>query len=143
METTALSFKECTLHKLDKTFGLKQSRNSTILDNWLNRQVDIPDFEKQALQRFKELLILNVHDWNETELIQNFIGPIFALVNYTTDFHQTFFKTLNALNTTDLPYYYNIPEAGLENMSLRQLLTWIYAHYVLEKQAMRIMKIAA
>lgn len=80
-----LTFKECTLAKLDKTFGLKQIRDCPRLEAWLTQEADISEFERQVLQRFKEVLILNVHDWNEVELLQHFIGPVFTLVNFTTD----------------------------------------------------------
>lgn len=78
------SFREWTLAKLDKIFHLEQSRNNAVLDQWLTGQADIFDFERQALMTFREQLSLNVHDWNETELAYNFIGPVIALVKYTT-----------------------------------------------------------
>jgi len=79
-----LTFKECTLAKLDKKFGLKQTRDCPTLEAWLNQEAEISDFERQVLQQFREVLILNVHDWNEVELSQHFIGPVFTLVNFTT-----------------------------------------------------------
>lgn len=80
-----LSFKECTLAQLDKQFGLKQIRQSPVLDDWLNGQATISEFEQKVLLTFKEKLDLNVYDWNETELAYNFIGPILAIVDYTTE----------------------------------------------------------
>ncbi len=79
------SFKEWTLAKLEKTFHIKQVRTDPILDDWLNGQADISDFERQVLLKFQEKLTLNVHDWNEVELGYNFIGPVLALVDYTTE----------------------------------------------------------
>ncbi len=79
-----LSFRECTLLKLEKTFGLEQIRTSPYLEHWLNGQADISDFERQALLLFREKLLVGFYDWNEMELAYNFIGPVMALVNYTT-----------------------------------------------------------
>ncbi len=79
------AFKEWTLAQLDRTFGMKQVKTSPVLEDWLNRQADISDFERQALLTLQENLILNVHDWNETELAYNFIGPVMAFVRFTTE----------------------------------------------------------
>ena len=39
---------------------------------------------------------------------------------------------------TNFPYRYNIPEAKLYNLSLHQVLTWIYVHYVLEQESLKV-----
>ncbi|MDM8526183.1 hypothetical protein QUF80_22635 [Desulfococcaceae bacterium HSG8] len=80
-----LPFKQWTLVNLDETFDLKQVRDCCCLQNWLDGQAEISDLEKQILMIFREKLRLNVDDWNETELSQNFIGPVFALTDFTTD----------------------------------------------------------
>ncbi len=80
-----LTFKKCTLLKLDKTFGLKQRRKLTALQDWLARPMEISDLEKQILLIFQDGLITNVYDWNEQDLSLHFIGPVFSLVNFTTD----------------------------------------------------------
>lgn len=79
------TFKEWTLAELDKTFGLHQVRTSTLLDSWITGLADMSDFERQALERFKQKLCVNVYDWNEIELAYNFIGPVLALVDYTSE----------------------------------------------------------
>ncbi|MCP4353214.1 MAG: hypothetical protein GY795_47795 [Desulfobacterales bacterium] len=78
------SFKEWTLATLDDTFALEQISTIPAFEQWLNREADISDFEREALITFQEQLRLNVHDWNERELAYNFIGPLIALVKYTT-----------------------------------------------------------
>lgn len=80
-----MKFRECTLASLDKQFGLKQVFQSPILQDWLEQPIEINDFERQSLQFCQQILIQNVHDWNEEELSQFFIGPIFMLVNFTSD----------------------------------------------------------
>lgn len=42
------------------------------------------DFERQALLHYQQVLQFNYRDWYETELDSHFIGPIFALVNFST-----------------------------------------------------------
>lgn len=79
-----LNFKDCTLAKLDKMFSLEQVLKDTALEEWLHRSAEISEFERQSLLTFQEELLLNVHDWNETELAYNFIGPVMALVKFTT-----------------------------------------------------------
>ena len=80
-----MDFRDCTLAYLDDTYALKQLFDSSDLAEWLNQESHIPDFDRQILTRFQKKLIRNVHDWNESELTQNFIGPVFALVDYTTE----------------------------------------------------------
>lgn len=46
--------------------------------------VDVSEQERVELLGFQELLELNVQHWNEQELSLNFIGPIFAMVRFST-----------------------------------------------------------
>ncbi|OQY44821.1 MAG: hypothetical protein B6242_11805 [Anaerolineaceae bacterium 4572_78] len=82
-----LNFRDCTLVLLEEKFGLipDSLAKSDTLHSWLDGQADILDWEKLVLSKLQYKLILNVHDWNEAELMQNFIGPVFALVDYTTN----------------------------------------------------------
>jgi len=80
-----LTFRECTLAILDKTFGLHEVTESRILQDWSDMTADISDFERQHLLSLRRKLRLNVHDWNETELGYNFIGPVMVLVDFTTE----------------------------------------------------------
>ncbi|MCP4344821.1 MAG: hypothetical protein GY795_04755 [Desulfobacterales bacterium] len=81
----SFNFKECTLLKLEKNFGLKEVLESQVLQDWLAGESDISEFERQTLINLRKKLKLNVHDWNETELAHYFIGPLLTLVDYTTD----------------------------------------------------------
>ncbi len=85
-----LNFEDCTLVKLDKTFRMEQIQSDAALELWLRRPVELSAFERESLLTFQEELALNVHDWNETELAYNFIGPLMALAKYTTR-HSNFF----------------------------------------------------
>ena len=77
-------FRECNLDFLEKTFGLEEMDNLDSLQSWLSGVSDIPDYERQTLVNFQNLLRFNVHDWNEPELDRHFIGPVLSLVNYSS-----------------------------------------------------------
>ena len=79
-----LNFRDSTLAQLEKMFGLEQVATLPALDAWLKSDAAIADFERQVLLTLREHLLLNAHDWNETELAYNFIGPLIAFVNYST-----------------------------------------------------------
>ena len=78
-----LKFSECTLVSLEKLFGLEALDECQALQDWLAAKVAISEWEHTGLEYFRQLLRHNAHSWNESELIQNFIGPIFALVNFS------------------------------------------------------------
>ncbi len=79
-----LNFRECTLAQLDDTFGGRQVEEHPALQDWLTSHATLSDFERQSLLYLQSKLKLHVHDWNETELAYNFIGPVMALVDYTS-----------------------------------------------------------
>ncbi len=83
MET--LSFTDCTLAKLDDLFGLTQIDPHPSLTAWLQGEATLLDWEQAVLTHLQPALKRHVHDWNEVELLQNFIGPIFSLVNFSTE----------------------------------------------------------
>jgi hypothetical protein len=78
------AFTDCTLVYLEKTFGLVQEFDYPALTQWLAMPVDLSDHERRELRDFQEPLTLNVLHWNEQELSLNFIGPLFALVRFTS-----------------------------------------------------------
>ncbi len=84
------NFREWTLAELDKTFHLRQIRTSPVLEDWLGGAAGISGAERQMLTVFRDKLLRNVHDWNETELAQYFIGPVLTLADYTTDYFNLF-----------------------------------------------------
>jgi len=97
-----LSFKECRLVTLEKTFGLEEKPTSPDLEQWLHGEADISDFERQVLLTFRETLRENVYDWNETELAYNFIGPMMVLVHYTTKRFNFFAERLFSGTVNDI-----------------------------------------
>ena len=84
------SFKECTLKYLDKMFALEQVKTLPSLEQWLTMSAEISDIERHQLIHLKNVLDFNVHDWNEHELDSRFIGPMFTLVDYSSNKHNHF-----------------------------------------------------
>jgi hypothetical protein len=58
------TFRECTMSWIDHEFGLKQARQSTVLDEWLGSHYELSPFEREALLRLQEKLNRNVYHWN-------------------------------------------------------------------------------
>ncbi|MDM8519071.1 hypothetical protein QUF64_03425 [Anaerolineales bacterium HSG6] len=84
MEKTEFNFKECTLSKLDKLFDLEIMDDIPPMTTWLTDDMVISEVEKEILQLYQRNLKQYVHDWNETELRQHFIGPMFTLVDFSS-----------------------------------------------------------
>ncbi len=86
MELIKRTFKECDREFLEDTFLLNQDNNNNILIKWLEsiNKYDISPFENEALIRNQESLIYRVDFWNEQELIEHFVAPVFSLVNFNT-----------------------------------------------------------
>jgi hypothetical protein len=93
-QTKMLNFQDCTLLKLEKTFGLKQIRTHPVLQEWLIEPADISEIERTNLLNLRELLIDNVDDWNEQELALHFIGPLFAFIRFSTEKFNAFAERL-------------------------------------------------
>jgi len=86
MELIKKTFKECDRLFLEETFNLIQLRNIGILDEWCKntKNYSINEHEDYLLNKIKFQLIDRVDDWNEQELIEHFIAPIFALIDFNT-----------------------------------------------------------
>ncbi len=78
-------FTECTLEDLDKRLKLKSLpfNKMPILQTWLNGTSEISEDEQKYLLILQEYLLEDVENWNEQELAMHFIGPMFALVQFS------------------------------------------------------------
>ncbi len=90
-------FTECTLEDLDKRLKLKPLLldEMPILQNWLNgaTEISISDHERNYLLTLQGYLQGNVSAWNEQELAMHFIGPVFALVQFSYEKKLNLFAT--------------------------------------------------
>jgi hypothetical protein len=73
------TFKDWTLNRLDKAFGLQQVWQSDLLDQWLNLPYQITETEKESLLNLQQVLIRGGQYWNEVELENKFISPLMML----------------------------------------------------------------
>jgi hypothetical protein len=75
------TFKEWTLTKLDNAFGIQQiyDMDYDLLKKWqdLSKTMVISDFEKQTLLNLQQPLKWGGKGWNEYELENKFISPVF------------------------------------------------------------------
>jgi len=71
---------------IEDIFGLKQTFSSSVLFDWieLGKQKEINIHEDYFIKRLQQDLIYRVDYWNEIELIEHFVGPIFSIVNFNT-----------------------------------------------------------
>ncbi len=80
------TFKEWTLTKLENTFGIQQilDRDYGLLKKWqdLSQTISISDFEKQTLLNLQRPLEWGGRGWNEYELENKFISPVFMAAQF-------------------------------------------------------------
>lgn len=76
-----ITFKDWTLNRLDKALGLKQIWQSDLLDNWLNYPCEINEVEKNSLLKLQKNIVRGGQCWNEVELENKFISPLFVLAD--------------------------------------------------------------
>jgi hypothetical protein len=86
MEPIKKNFKDCDREFLEETFLLVQTEKQDPLTSWIekSRTYQLTPLESEITVRYQETLIYRVDDWNEQELIEHFIGPLFALINFNT-----------------------------------------------------------
>jgi len=96
MELKKINFNDCDRLLLEDTFGLLQVKKHNLLTEWIDKSktYDITPFENETVVRYQEPLVYRVDDWNEQELIENFIGPMFGLINFNTNEYGLFSQRL-------------------------------------------------
>ncbi len=72
------NFREWTLDKIDDAFGLDQVRKLPILDELLAFPYQLDDYENRYLNQLRETYFLGGDDWNEAELENKIISPLFV-----------------------------------------------------------------
>lgn len=83
-------FRNWTRQELADEFDLKKKRECQILNDWLNFEVEVSDFDKQFLEKLRLNLEDAVDIWNEQELIIKFIAPLITSINYDTNLFKSF-----------------------------------------------------
>jgi hypothetical protein len=79
------NFREWTSDRIDETFGTKQIDSHPALDSWLSFGYELKEWEKIALLTVQKPLIKGAIGWNEVELKNKFISPMFMLAGVYGD----------------------------------------------------------
>jgi hypothetical protein len=79
------TFKEWTLTKLEKAFGLKQAWTSPLMQEWEQMTAEISEFEREHLEMLRDRVEKGGKAWNEVELENKFISPLIVLARIDTD----------------------------------------------------------
>ncbi|MEY4768694.1 MAG: hypothetical protein RL637_1333 [Pseudomonadota bacterium] len=75
------TFKDWTLNRLDKTFGLKQIWQSDLLNEWFGFPCEINENEQNTLLKLQKTIARGGQYWNEVELENKFISPLIVLAD--------------------------------------------------------------
>lgn len=94
-EKIKLNFNDCTLSKMYKLFGIKQTWDTTYLDDWLDEQPELTPEEILIAKHYQKRLLENLRVWNEQELSLHFIGPILNLIDFTIPYQMNLFAQRN------------------------------------------------
>ncbi len=82
----SIKFSDCTCELLESIFQLEPVRNHPAITEWFSgyENIEVTGFESGFINQLNEAIIENCRTWNEMELIEYFIGPLFVLVNFNT-----------------------------------------------------------
>lgn len=108
-----LLFSNFTVEILDDMFGIIPQTTSSYLDHWLQTSDTIPPDVCATLTRLQEKLIASVLVWNEEELKVKFIATILNLIDYDTEYFQSFLERELVVTINDI--------------TLRGLVDWLVA----------------
>ncbi len=80
MELKKVNFKDCDRLFLEETLDLVQVKKLDLLNEWITKGKEyiLNSFDNEAFIRYQKSLIYRVDDWNERELVEHFIAPVFA-----------------------------------------------------------------
>jgi hypothetical protein len=75
------TFREWTLDKIDEAFQTRLVRRLDALDELLTFPYQSNDFETQFLNKMRDKYFLGGEDWNEAELENKIISPLFVFAD--------------------------------------------------------------
>jgi hypothetical protein len=78
------NFREWTLDKIDEVFGTEQFKKLSSLDALLAFEYQVNDFEERYLKMIRDSYFLGGEDWNEAELENKIISPIFVFLGISS-----------------------------------------------------------
>lgn len=85
------NFRNWSLTKLNKRFKLNRLRTMLEIEQWENEAIfELSDYDIYFLKNVQDLLADNIFTWNEEELAQNVIGPLFSWAKFSTKYSNIF-----------------------------------------------------
>ena len=89
------SFKNWIADEVERTFGVRRTKRSPLLDRWLAAEPEISEFHRRSVENLRQDAEDNIDAWNEAALKFFFIGPIVSLVDFNEeDYHGFLEQTL-------------------------------------------------
>lgn len=79
------NFRDWKSDAIDEAFGLKQAHNLPALNEWVSSDYTPSDLDQHHLALLQKPLIMGVAGWNEVELENKFISPLFMLAELNAD----------------------------------------------------------
>lgn len=70
--------------QVDKRFGLERQTVMPVEIVWQSKNIVLSEFDMHFLRKMQISLEDNIFYWNEIELIQNFIGPVFSWIGFNS-----------------------------------------------------------
>ena len=104
---TKLKFSDCTAELMQDTFGLTQASEDDRLAQWLAaaQPLALNEVERAVLAQLRKTFLKNSDTWNEIELIEYLIAPLFALIDFHTDYFKMFSERRIAAVVDDYELY--------------------------------------
>ena len=89
---TKRPFSDWNKEELEETFGLNRMETVAPLEQWFQaaQTMTIEEMDAIVLNRLYKALLNNVDAWNEIELIEYCIGPLFVWVDFNTPHFKIF-----------------------------------------------------
>lgn len=85
------SFKHWRRHEVQKTFGLRRVEELPLLQEWLTvDSIDIPPEERKQVETLRKRVKRHALDWNEAEMKFHFLGPLMNVVDFDTEYYNSF-----------------------------------------------------
>jgi hypothetical protein len=77
-----VNFREWTLDQIDEAFGTTQVDTLPRLDEWMDFQYALNDYETTYLSHLRATYNIGGDDWNEVELENKIISPMFVFADF-------------------------------------------------------------
>ncbi len=81
-QSMRVNFREWTLDRIDEAFGTIQVDALPRLDEWMAYEYTLNDYEKTYLSHLRATYNIGGDDWNEVELENKIISPMFVFADF-------------------------------------------------------------